>query len=164
MVYKHSFVRSTSVGRAAWSVAGVPIQRHHICLGKLGERPTVHALGGFGTLKSRSWSYVLDIFGRRSTIYVRIGAKVVANHPDMGCGRLCSGAADEAGCPSSFQHKDLNHVTVYFTRFKFISSTKMRHKRAKAYKRLMALYHLSFGFREPYQVLGEFDLLRTMPF
>ncbi|KAF9499821.1 hypothetical protein BDN71DRAFT_1441418 [Pleurotus eryngii] len=29
----------------------------------------------------------------------------------------------------------------------------MRHKRAKTYKRLMALYSMSFGFRQPYQVL-----------
>ncbi|KAF8508124.1 PIN domain-like protein [Gautieria morchelliformis] len=34
----------------------------------------------------------------------------------------------------------------------------MRHKRAKAYKRLMALYHLSFGFREPYQVLVDSEM------
>jgi len=32
--------------------------------------------------------------------------------------------------------------------------TKMRQKRAKAYKKLMAMYELSFGFRQPYQVLG----------
>ena len=30
----------------------------------------------------------------------------------------------------------------------------MRQKRAKAYKKLMAMYELSFGFRQPYQVLG----------
>jgi U3 small nucleolar RNA-associated protein 23 len=29
----------------------------------------------------------------------------------------------------------------------------MRQKRAKVYKRLMALYSMSFGFRQPYQVL-----------
>ncbi|QRV74953.1 rRNA processing protein, Fcf1 family protein [Ceratobasidium sp. AG-Ba] len=29
----------------------------------------------------------------------------------------------------------------------------MRQKRTKAYKKLMALYHMSFGFRQPYQVL-----------
>lgn len=29
----------------------------------------------------------------------------------------------------------------------------MRQKRAKAYKKLMALYHMSFGFRQPYQVV-----------
>lgn len=30
----------------------------------------------------------------------------------------------------------------------------MRQKRAKAYRKLMSLYCMSFGFREPYQVLG----------
>lgn len=30
----------------------------------------------------------------------------------------------------------------------------MRQKRTKQYKRLMALYSISFGFREPYQILG----------
>jgi U3 small nucleolar RNA-associated protein 23 len=29
----------------------------------------------------------------------------------------------------------------------------MRQKRTKAYKKLMALYSMSFGFRQPYQVL-----------
>ncbi|KAH9944452.1 PIN domain-like protein [Epithele typhae] len=29
----------------------------------------------------------------------------------------------------------------------------MRHKRAKAYRKLMSLYAMSFGFRQPYQVL-----------
>jgi U3 small nucleolar RNA-associated protein 23 len=31
----------------------------------------------------------------------------------------------------------------------------MRQKRAKAYKRLMSLYSQFFGFRSPFQVLGE---------
>jgi len=31
----------------------------------------------------------------------------------------------------------------------------MRQKRAKAYKKLMQLYCMSFGFRQPYQVLGQ---------
>ena len=31
----------------------------------------------------------------------------------------------------------------------------MRQKRAKAYRKLMALYSMSFGFRQPYQVLGK---------
>ena len=30
----------------------------------------------------------------------------------------------------------------------------MRQKRAKAYRKLMNLYSISFGFRQPYQVLG----------
>jgi U3 small nucleolar RNA-associated protein 23 len=30
----------------------------------------------------------------------------------------------------------------------------MRQKRAKTYRKLMSLYSLTFGFREPYQVLG----------
>ncbi|KAF8581366.1 Fcf1-domain-containing protein [Ramaria rubella] len=37
----------------------------------------------------------------------------------------------------------------------------MRQKRAKAYKKLMSLYHLSFGFREPYQVLVDSDICST---
>lgn len=34
----------------------------------------------------------------------------------------------------------------------------MRQKRAKAYRRLMQTYSLSFGFRQPYQVLGQSPL------
>jgi len=34
----------------------------------------------------------------------------------------------------------------------------MRQKRAKAYKKLMHLYCMSFGFREPYQVLVDADM------
>ena len=30
----------------------------------------------------------------------------------------------------------------------------MRHSRSKAYRKLMAMYSTSFGFRQPYQVLG----------
>ncbi|KIJ26037.1 hypothetical protein M422DRAFT_785358 [Sphaerobolus stellatus SS14] len=37
----------------------------------------------------------------------------------------------------------------------------MRQKRAKAYKKLMHLYHLSFGFREPYQVLVDSGMCST---
>ncbi|KAF8523152.1 Fcf1-domain-containing protein [Hysterangium stoloniferum] len=37
----------------------------------------------------------------------------------------------------------------------------MRQKRAKAYKKLMALYHISFGFREPYQVLVDSAMCTT---
>lgn len=33
----------------------------------------------------------------------------------------------------------------------------MRGKRAKQYRKLMQQYGLAFGFREPYQVLGELD-------
>ena len=38
--------------------------------------------------------------------------------------------------------------------------TSMRQKRAKAYKRLMQTYSLTFGFRQPYQVLGPSSLIR----
>ena len=31
----------------------------------------------------------------------------------------------------------------------------MRHKRAKTYKRAISIYTTAFGFRQPYQVLGE---------
>jgi U3 small nucleolar RNA-associated protein 23 len=31
----------------------------------------------------------------------------------------------------------------------------MRQKRAKAYRKLMALYSMTFGFRKPYQVLSK---------
>ena len=34
------------------------------------------------------------------------------------------------------------------------TSWTMRQKRAKAYRKLMNLYSISFGFRQPYQVLG----------
>jgi hypothetical protein len=36
------------------------------------------------------------------------------------------------------------------------TSVRMRGKRAKQYRKLMQQYGLSFGFREPYQVLGMF--------
>ena len=35
----------------------------------------------------------------------------------------------------------------------------MRQKRAKAYRKLMSLYCMSFGFRQPYQVLSMFVTL-----
>jgi U3 small nucleolar RNA-associated protein 23 len=38
----------------------------------------------------------------------------------------------------------------------------MRQKRAKTYKRVMALYVQAFGFRQPYQVLGESALDDTL--
>jgi len=34
----------------------------------------------------------------------------------------------------------------------------MRHKRAKTYKRAISIYTTAFGFRQPYQVLGESDV------
>jgi hypothetical protein len=34
------------------------------------------------------------------------------------------------------------------------TSAIMRQKRAKAYRKLMHVYSMSFGFRQPYQVLG----------
>lgn len=39
----------------------------------------------------------------------------------------------------------------------------MRQKRAKAYRKLMSLYCMSFGFRQPYQVLGRFVAVRKSP-
>ncbi|KAI9572803.1 Fcf1-domain-containing protein [Boletus coccyginus] len=36
----------------------------------------------------------------------------------------------------------------------------MRQKRAKTYRKLMSLYSLSFGFRQPYQVLVDSDMCR----
>jgi U3 small nucleolar RNA-associated protein 23 len=36
----------------------------------------------------------------------------------------------------------------------------MRGKRSKQYRKLMQQYGLSFGFREPYQVLVDADILR----
>ncbi|OCH96485.1 Fcf1-domain-containing protein [Obba rivulosa] len=37
----------------------------------------------------------------------------------------------------------------------------MRQKRAKAYRKLMSLYSMSFGFREPYQVLVDSEMCKT---
>jgi hypothetical protein len=34
---------------------------------------------------------------------------------------------------------------------------RMRQKRAKTYKRVMALYTQTFGFRTPFQILGKFS-------
>lgn len=39
----------------------------------------------------------------------------------------------------------------------------MRGKRAKQYRKLMQQYGLTFGFREPYQVLGNFILAPSPP-
>ena len=36
----------------------------------------------------------------------------------------------------------------------------MRQNRSKAYRKLMAMYSTSFGFRQPYQVLGALKPLR----
>jgi hypothetical protein len=40
-------------------------------------------------------------------------------------------------------------------------TTKMRQNRSKAYRKLMAMYSTSFGFRQPYQVLGAFYVVPT---
>ncbi|KNZ73474.1 rRNA-processing protein utp23 [Termitomyces sp. J132] len=37
----------------------------------------------------------------------------------------------------------------------------MRQKRAKAYRKLMSLYSMTFGFRQPYQVLVDSEILKT---
>ncbi|KZV75574.1 PIN domain-like protein [Peniophora sp. CONT] len=37
----------------------------------------------------------------------------------------------------------------------------MRQKRAKTYRKLMSMYHHSFGFREPYQVLVDSEMCKT---
>ncbi|KAH8102589.1 PIN domain-like protein [Cristinia sonorae] len=37
----------------------------------------------------------------------------------------------------------------------------MRQKRAKAYRKLMSLYCMSFGFRQPYQVLVDSEMCKT---
>ncbi|KAI0036703.1 Fcf1-domain-containing protein [Vararia minispora EC-137] len=37
----------------------------------------------------------------------------------------------------------------------------MRQKRAKAYRKLMSMYHFTFGFREPYQVLVDSEMCKT---
>ncbi|KAI0274699.1 Fcf1-domain-containing protein [Gloeopeniophorella convolvens] len=37
----------------------------------------------------------------------------------------------------------------------------MRHKRSKAYRKLMAMYAMSFGFRQPYQVLVDSEMCKT---
>ncbi|KAJ7169588.1 Fcf1-domain-containing protein [Mycena filopes] len=37
----------------------------------------------------------------------------------------------------------------------------MRQKRAKAYRKLMALYSMSFGFRQPYQVLVDSEMCKA---
>jgi hypothetical protein len=36
-------------------------------------------------------------------------------------------------------------------------AARMRQKRAKTYKRVMALYTQTFGFRTPFQILGTFN-------
>jgi hypothetical protein len=40
--------------------------------------------------------------------------------------------------------------------FPFLSLIDMRQKRAKAYKRLMSAYSITFGFRQPFQTLRSF--------
>lgn len=37
----------------------------------------------------------------------------------------------------------------------------MRQKRAKAYRKLMALYSMAFGFRQPYQVLVDSEMCKA---
>ncbi|KAL5333494.1 hypothetical protein BJX70DRAFT_392151 [Aspergillus crustosus] len=50
--------------------------------------------------------------------------------------------------------------TTYLTRYP--KSAKMRAKRSKKYRKLMHQYELAFGFREPYQVLVDSNLLRAV--
>lgn len=49
--------------------------------------------------------------------------------------------------PISTPHPFCNYTLKPFT-------AKMRAKRSKKYRKLMNQYALTFGFREPYQVLG----------
>ena len=37
----------------------------------------------------------------------------------------------------------------------------MRQKRAKSYRKLMSLYHINFGFRQPYQILVDADMCKA---
>lgn len=45
--------------------------------------------------------------------------------------------------------------TIFLNNYNYEAIVNMRQKRAKAYRKLMHLYSLSFGFRKPYQVLCE---------
>lgn len=60
--------------------------------------------------------------------------------------RCCCFAASRPRLPS--------HRCLYFPLL--IYQPTMRQKRAKAYRKLMTLYSMSFGFRQPYQVLGTY--------
>ena len=42
-----------------------------------------------------------------------------------------------------------------------IHPAKMRQKRAKSYRKLMSLYHINFGFRQPYQILVDADMCKA---
>ncbi|CAG8568782.1 914_t:CDS:2 [Ambispora gerdemannii] len=56
--------------------------------------------------------------------------------------------------------KSVDHSETFASRLKFFKNA-MRKKRAKQYKRLMALYSTSFGFREPYQILLDGNFATT---
>ena len=65
---------------------------------------------------------------------------------------------DEAGHRGHFPNPD----AICCCSASFLSTrpttpnNKMRQLRSKAYRKLMAMYSTSFGFRQPYQVLGAF--------
>jgi len=50
------------------------------------------------------------------------------------------------------------HPIQLHTQLLNTAQRKMRGKRSKQYRKLMQQYGLSFGFREPYQVLGMLHL------
>jgi len=52
----------------------------------------------------------------------------------------------------------INHYLNHYYTYQTTEQTgRMRQKRAKTYKRVMALYTQTFGFRTPFQILGTFD-------
>jgi hypothetical protein len=66
-------------------------------------------------------------------------------------GPLCEPAAEKVSTPNSF-----NYTTSTFINSSNSPRTtvKMRAKRSKKYRKIMHQYELTFGFHEPYQVLG----------
>lgn len=55
---------------------------------------------------------------------------------------------------SKYALEAVHHPHILLIRLTPPNPIKMRQKRTKAYRKLMQLYCMSFGFRQPYQVLG----------
>lgn len=71
------------------------------------------------------------------------------------CDKLVIGEAQFSTAKISQARRNLTPPTPIVPHKLHTTGSKMRGKRSKQYRKLMQQYGLSFGFREPYQVLRE---------
>jgi hypothetical protein len=67
---------------------------------------------------------------------------------------MCTGHSEPAAEKSFKEQPTSTFPFKNFNNNKLLSPAKMRAKRSKKYRKLMHQYELTFGFHEPYQVLG----------